>query len=422
MKDTHPSLETLARWLAGELEHEEVLREVVPHLVASCPVCQHLQEEIQRLQDESGHWNEVVAALETREAPALAAHLEGRPQEERMRLATENESLHTWGLCQYFLRASREAVFQDPAQAVDWARLAVRLSDHLSQSYHPDSIRDLRARAYSQLANAYRVLGELKGAEHAFLCARECLEASGTGDLSLRAEVLGLEASLCLDQRRFEDAGNLLDRSLALFRDLKAARGAAKVLLKKAKLLYMQDDLKQAISLLQQSEPEIEQAGDFRLSARSRQNLLGYLTLAGLHQEAEQLLPEVQALFRDIAEPLDRIKLRWAEASIAHGLWRPVEAEALYQEVRSAFLGLEKGYDAALVTLDLAALLAEQGRAAEVKPLTAEIVTVFGARGVDREALASLLLFQQACAEERVTLEMVRRLAVELRRSRPGLV
>ncbi len=109
------------------------------------------------------------------------------------------------------------------------------------------------------------------------------------------------------------------------------------------------------------------------------------------------------------------------EASIIQGLGRPAEAEALYREVRSAFLSLEKGYDAALVSLDLAALLAEQGRTSELKPLAAEIVAAFGIRGVDREALASLLLFQQACAEESVTLEMIRRLAAELRKSRQEL-
>lgn len=115
----------------------------------------------------------------------------------------------------------------------------------------------------------------------------------------------------------------------------------------------MQEDLDQAISLLRQSESEIEQAGDIRLSARAR--LLVYLTLAGRHKEADERLPEVQALLRDHAEPIDRIKLRWTEASITQGLGRPAEAEILYREVRSACLVLEKGYDAALVTLDLAA-------------------------------------------------------------------
>lgn len=418
MEDAHLSLETLARWLAGELEHEEVLREVAPHLVATCPVCCRLGEEIRRLQCESGHWSEVVAVLETREAPALAALLEGRPHEEQMRLASEDESLHTWGLCQYFLRASREAAFQDPSQAVDWARLAVRLSDHLGEPYHPDWIRALRARAYAQLGNAYRVLGELKSADHAFLCADECLESSGAGDLSLRAEVLGLKASLRLDQRRFEEALRLLDESLALCREAQDVRGAAKALLKKARLLYVQEKLDQAISSLRQSEPEIEHAGDAVLSARSRQNLLTYLTQAGRHEEAAELLPEVQSLFQDAAEPVDHLKLRWAAASIAQGLGRPAEAESLYREVRTAFLALDKGYDAALVSLDLAALLAEQGRTAELKPLAAEILAAFSARGVDREAMASLLLFHQACAEASATLEMIHRLAAELRRSR----
>ena len=421
MDNVHPSLETLASWLAGELEHEKVLREVAPHLVASCPVCQRLQDEIRRLQAESGHWNEVVAVLETREAPALAAALEGRTHEERMRLVAEDESLHTWGLCQYFLRASCDAVFQDPAQAVDWARLAVRLSAHLGEAYHPDWIRDLRARAYAQLGNAQRVLGELKGADHAFLRAEECLEASGTGDLRVRAEVFGLKASLRLDQRVFDEAGTLLDRSLALAREGSDVQGAAKALLNKAKLFQVRGEVGQAIAFLRETSAEIEKADDPRLLARARHSLLGFLTLAGRHQEADELLPEIQTLFRDIAEPLDRIKLRWAEASIAQGLGRLAEAEALYREVQSAFLSLEKGYDAALVSLDLAALLAEQGRTVELKPLAAEIVAAFGSRGVDREALASLLLFQQACAEERVTMEMIQRLAAELRKSRTGV-
>ncbi|HYU32297.1 MAG TPA: hypothetical protein VEW48_09045 [Thermoanaerobaculia bacterium] len=188
--DDHPSLETLARWLAGEMEHEEVLREVAPHLVASCPVCRGLRDEIRRLQEESGHWSEVVAVLETREAPELAAVLLGRPPEEQVRLAAEDESLHTWGLCQYFLKISQEAVFQDPARAVDMAHLAVRLSAHLGEAYHPDSVASLRARAYAGLGNARRVLGELKAAEHAFARAEEYLQKIGDQNRRVQAEVL----------------------------------------------------------------------------------------------------------------------------------------------------------------------------------------------------------------------------------------
>jgi hypothetical protein len=103
----HPSLETLARWLAGELEHEDVLREVAPHLTENCPVCRRQKEEIRHLQEESAHWSETVAVFETRQAPELAQFLEGRPHEEQMRMAEESEDLHTWGLCQYLLRDPR---------------------------------------------------------------------------------------------------------------------------------------------------------------------------------------------------------------------------------------------------------------------------------------------------------------------------
>lgn len=418
MAENHLSLETLARWLAGEMEHEEVLREVVPHLFESCPGCRGLHDEIRRLQEESGHWSEVVAVLETREAPALATDLLGYPQEERLRRAAEDESLHTWGLCQYFLNATQEAVFQDPARAVDMAHLAVRLAAHLSEAYHPSSILDLRARAYAWLGNARRVLGELNAAEHAFLQAEECLKKNADADLRIQAEVLGLKASLRLDQRRLDEAMDLVTRSLALAEKSHDQRGVIKALLNKAKIFQVRGDLDLAIDLLRANQEVLEQGCDSRLYTNSRQSLLGFLTLAGRHEEARQLLPQVRSLLARAGEPTDLLKLRWTEASITQGLGHSEKAESLYREVQTAFLDLGKGYDAALVSLDLAALLADQGRTADLKPLAAEILAAFHARGVDREAWASLLLFQQACLEERVTLEMIWELAEMLQRTK----
>lgn len=417
MTDDHLSLETLARWLAGELEHEEVLREVAPHLLQSCLVCRGLCDEIRRLQEESGHWSEVVAVLETRDAPALAMCLLEYPQQERLRRAVEDESLHTWGLCQYFLNATQEAVFQDPARAVDMAHLAVRLSAHLSEAYHPSSILDLRARAYAWLGNARRVLGELHAAEHAFIHAEECLKRNIDADFRVQAEVLGLKASLRLDQRRLDEAMDLVTRSLAFAMENHDQRGMIKALLNKAKIFQVHGDLDLAIALLQENQELLEQ-GDSKLYANSRQSLLGFLTLAGRYKEARQLLPQVRSLLAEAGEPTDLLKLRWTEASIAQGLGHSEEAESLYREIQAAFLNLGKGYDAALVSLDLAALLADQGRTADLKPLAAEILAAFHARGVDREALASLLLFQQACLEERVTLEMILELAKMLQRTK----
>jgi len=161
VRDDHPTLETLARWLAGELEHDQVRLELAPHFLASCPDCRAMREEIDRLLAESGHWDEAVAVVETRDAPERLRLLGEGPHAERMRRADEVEELHTWGVCRLLLDKVREQVFSDPSTAVETAHLAVRLAEHLGAAYHPDWILELRALALARLANARRVLGEL---------------------------------------------------------------------------------------------------------------------------------------------------------------------------------------------------------------------------------------------------------------------
>jgi hypothetical protein len=79
--------------------------------------------------------------------------------------------------------------------------------------------------------------------------------------------------------------------------------------------------------------------------------------------------------------------------------------------------------DAALVSLELAALHAEAGRTAEVKELAREMVAIFKAQKVHREALAAVLVFRRAAVRERVTADLAREVASFLSRARhtPGL-
>ena len=60
------------------------------------------------------------------------------------------------------------------------------------------------------------------------------------------------------------------------------------------------------------------------------------------------------------------------------------------------------------MSLDLAVLLAEARRFEELKELSRELRTLFEAFAVSREALATLLLFEHACREERATAELAR--------------
>jgi tetratricopeptide (TPR) repeat protein len=410
----------MAKLLSGGIEQDDLQTQVIPHFLAWCPVCRERCREVRRLQDEVGHWNEEVAVFEGQEAPELWQRLEGLTFEEQVKRVDEEEDLHAWGFCQLLLRKSREAGFDDPAAAVDLANLAVKVSSYLNEAYDPNWVWDLRARTFAYLGNARRVLGELRSSEDAFRKAERCLARSSTGNEEIRAEVLDLKSSLRRAQRRFGEALTLVDQVLAFRRKQEDSRGLGKVLLKKAQILSEAGRPDEAISLLHQSCNEIDPSQEPGLFAYARYNLLCGLTLDGRYAEAGELLPEVRDRFSALEQPLNLVRLHWTEGKIAFGLSRVTDAESSFQEVRREFAARGMSYDVALVSLDLALLFHQEGRAAELKRLTGELLTIFEAQDIHREALGAFYLFQKASLEERLTADIITRLAGVLRRYRPG--
>jgi tetratricopeptide (TPR) repeat protein len=418
VNEAHLSIETLARLLAGDLDHEELSNHVIPHFLARCPTCRRRYEEILRLQKEFAHWDERVAVFEGRQAQALLAKLVEVPFDEQLSLVADDPTFQNWAVCQLLLKQSLEAGFEDPGTAVNMAELAVNVAVNLGDAYDPHWVRDLQARAYAYLGNARRVLGELRSSETAFRKAESTLARSMTGNILVTAEVLYLKASLRRNQRRLGEAIELVDEALFLYREAGEAHEAAATLVKKAKILEEQGDLAGAIDLLEQAAQEIDPERDSRLLVYACHNLAWCLATAGRHREAACRLPAIQGLFQKYAKPLDFVRLRWLEGRIAFGTGDSAAAERLFREVRQEFLGRTMGYDAALVSLDLAVVLAQAGRNEELKQLAAEMISIFESRDVHREAVAALLMFQHACQEERLTVEFARHIASLLEQSR----
>jgi tetratricopeptide (TPR) repeat protein len=420
VKESHLSVETLARWMAGDLPHEDLVRDVFSHFLALCPVCREKFEEIQRLQRDLEHWDERVVVFESQQAPELFDRLRQVPFDQQLGLVRDDEGFQTWGLCQLLLKESLEAAFEEPGQAVNLAELAVQISKSLDDAYDPHCVLDLRAKACAYLGNARRVLGELRSAETAFREAEGFLAASMTGNPLAEAEVLYLKASLRREQRRFPEALRLLDQAVDLYQVAEDAHRQGRTLIKKAKVLEESGDLDGAIDLLPKALELLDTAREPRLLLYGKHNFIGCLTAAGRHQEAQQLLPEMRRLSEQCAKPLDLLRLQWIEAGIALGLGQLDQAEAQYRELQQQFFERRMGYDAALVSLDLAVLYAQQGRNAELKHLAVEIMPVFESRDVHREALAALLMFQHAVEEERLTVNLAHHLAALLKRERPA--
>jgi tetratricopeptide (TPR) repeat protein len=418
VKNAHPSLETLAKWLTGDLPYEDLLK-LVEHFVTRCPPCHSRYKELLRLKREVEHWDERVAVFEGQQAPELFDLISGLPFDEQLSMVRNDESFQTWGFCQLLLKKSLEAAFEDPARAVNLADLAVKISQYLDDAYDPYWVLDLRAKASAYLGNARRVLGELRSAESAFRDAQGFLAESMTGNIQVEAEVLDLKASLRKDQRRFEEAIELLDRAFALHAEQDDLHRMGRTLILKAKVLEESGDLEATIELLPRALGLVDVEREPRLVVYGRYNLVGSLTAAGRYSEAAQLLPEVRELFLRLAKPLDVTRLRWVEGNIALGLGDLKLAESAFREVQQEFFDRHMGYDAALVSLDLAILYANEGRTQELKRLAAEIMPIFESRDVHREAIAALVMFQHAAEEERLTVQLAENLAASLRRERP---
>ena len=85
-----------------------------------------------------------------------------------------------------------------------------------------------------------------------------------------------------------------------------------------------------------------------------------------------------------------------------------------FRWVRDEFIVRGIAYDAALVTLEAAVLLADTGRTLEVRRLASEAAPIFAAQGVCREALATLRLFRQAAEAATLTGALARKLLADL--------
>lgn len=90
----------------------------------------------------------------------------------------------------------------------------------------------------------------------------------------------------------------------------------------------------------------------------------------------------------------------------------PREEEAALLEARRAFLAEGKGAEAAGALLDLAALYARQGRAAEILPLTRDLLPIFQTRDLRKGVAAALVCFrslvESGAADEGLLAEMAR--------------
>ena len=357
-----------------------------------------------------------------RKAPTLIQALRGLTEAHQHLHVTNSPRYHTLAFMEHSLVEARGQWHSSPEEAVRWASIAVLAGEHaepvIAKTHGSPVWADAQARAWAYLANGRRIGSDLHAADEALTKSLGFL-SQGTGTPEVHAEILSLEGSLRRDQRRFRDAWRAAQMGESLYEGLGHQEAAALTALIGASALAEAGSLDRAIRMLQRSLTRLPEGA---LGGRTHfyliQNLAWRLTEADKPEEASSLLPRVRELAIPFDEPLIKVRVDWLEGRIHGQLAATTLAEAAFRNARETFLHLGSPYDAALVSLELAALLLEDGRSREAAELARELVPIFRSRGIHREALAAGMLVARSLSDETATVDFVQRVATYLRRAR----
>jgi tetratricopeptide (TPR) repeat protein len=316
-----------------------------------------------------------------------------------------------WSMVELLCHESLRAASKDAGRARILAQAAVEIARRLRV---PGGWRRrLLGFALAHLANAHRVAGDHAAADRTFAEAKP-LWASGQDPEQLLdpGRILELEASLRRDQRRFGEALDLLKKAAAV------TRRPEHVDLQKAFTLEVMGDYSQAIEVLLEVAPRIENHSEARLKTIHRFNLSVLFTHVGRHEEAAKLLPSVRRLAEELGDDLDLIRTRWLAGRVAAGLGQTEEALEALEDARLAFAERAMHYDVVLSLLETAILRLGRGELAEVQRLAGDLAPIFKAKGVHREAHVALRLFSIAAKRQAATAGFARQMLDYLFRAR----
>jgi tetratricopeptide (TPR) repeat protein len=246
------------------------------------------------------------------------------------------------------------------------------------------------------------------------LGSADLMEATSRGPARPLEDVQRVEASLRRAQRRFPEAIKLHDQALEVTRpDQRSV-----YLLNKSATLEAKGDYEASIEVLREAASLIVGQRESRLFCVLSFNLAANLVRLSRAQEAMPIVEEVRALAERLQNDLDLVRVRWLEGNALAGLGRRAEAIAALEEVGRAFVDRELPFDYALASLDLAQVYLREGRLAEVQELAVDMVKIFEALGVQREAIAAVILFRDAAGKGAVTGDLVQRLQEYLQKAR----
>lgn len=441
--DHHPTPAELEGFVLGNISAERT-RAVIEHLVQGCGVCSgwlapHLPYLFDR---EAGNLVEASQPSEAavydmaldrafaaaREAGQFLPPLRTPEQKKREVLdllagggleALLEAPSHLDGLptCEALLERSWALRHDDPPQMVQLARLAVLQADRpWGQTLTAQEAMDLRCRAWTELGNARRVNDDLDGAQDALNRATE-LFLLGTQDELLGARFFDVLASQFAARRSLNLACATLDVVVAVYQRHDDEHLAGRALVMKGMFTGYEGNAEEAIRLIRRGLATVDEARDPGLVVSALQSQAWFLVDCGRPSEARRAVWDLRKRRPGLSGRINELKLRWLEGHIYMGLDDLDHAELALQQVREGFEEEGLPYKAALAGLELGAVRLRQDRPAQAAQGVLDATGVFLTFGIEREALAAVLLLREAAERQALTLSLLDQAIRYLRRA-----
>lgn len=416
----HLTADLIRALAAGRLRPQVFVQLFEHHLRELCPTCRAELEAFAARQAQAPEARlrslSVLASLGSAaeaadtEAGDLLADLRGAVPEERLkRLRREPERFLAAPVLDALLATARDCLPADGEGSLAWSELA--LAD-LDLHPSPDPVHLVLATAHQ--ANGWRIAGNLRAAARGLAEARRILLDRGVTDTDTCARLDSLQASLYIHLHRFDEAYELLSRAGTLYRLLQRRSDVGATLLQVANLHRYRDETGQASEITRQALDYLDPAYDTRLYLIARYELAHDFLASGDPEAARDLLAYDADLYERHADPRTQLHVTWLEGRIALAQEQLQDAEHAFLAVREGHTLLGNVYDVGAVSLDLAQLYYRQHRADDLARIAAEAITLFRASGVERDAMAALLLLQDALEAETLTAATLREAAQRL--------
>ncbi|HEV7515315.1 MAG TPA: hypothetical protein VGR07_03355, partial [Thermoanaerobaculia bacterium] len=294
-------------------------------------------------------------------------------------------------LVKWLIARSHAARYEDPKEMLHWGLMAHLAADSCSAQAAGGKPRlaDLRARAWGQFGNALRVCGRFREAGEVLASACEYLEA-GTGDLALRARFYEQRASLCINQKSFGSARDLIEEAEEIYEDLGEMQDLAGALVQKAITWQYQGEPETVLRILDRALALLDpvENADMLLIARLNR-ALAYVTIDRTDRVVSAFRATRNADRRH-GRPVLLLRTCWQEAQLLSEIGHFEAAEAMLLAARRGFLERNLAPEVVAASRDLVGLYRKMGKRGELEQTVLETQALFFGIPAEAEVLRSL--------------------------------